>query len=73
MAKHKSSGGLIGLIAAICLFLLILFLLPSRVGARDLCNGRGYRNATDALCSCISGYHGEACEYSMFIALIIVY
>jgi hypothetical protein len=56
---------MLGLVAAIVLFLIVLFMLPKMVGgARDLCNSRGYRNATDGLCTCVSGYHGEACEYS---------
>jgi hypothetical protein len=71
MAKAKSNN-MIGLIAAVGLFLLILFLLPGKVGARDLCNGRGYRNATDGLCNCISGYHGEGCEYSKCLLRIAV-
>jgi hypothetical protein len=63
-AKAKS-GNMLGIVAAIVLFLIVLFMLPKMVGgARDLCNSRGYRNATDGLCTCVSGYHGEACEYS---------
>lgn len=69
MASTK--GNLISLIAAICLFLIILFMLPTKVGAAslDLCNGRGFRNASDGLCSCITGFHGEGCEYSKFVII----
>jgi hypothetical protein len=63
-AKAKS-GSMLGVVAAVVLFLIVLFMLPKMVGgARDLCNSRGYRNATDGLCTCVLGYHGEACEYS---------
>lgn len=64
----STSGNMLGIVVAICLFLIILFLLPPMVGAaRDLCNGRGYRNSTDGLCTCVTGYHGEGCEYSELI------
>ena len=34
------------------------------VPGRDVqCNSRGYRNASDSLCSCITPFYGEACEY----------
>ena len=57
----------VGLIATVGIFLIVLFLLPTLVGGtaarRRLCSGNGYLNATDKMCSCVSGYHGANCEY----------
>ncbi|KAJ1431229.1 hypothetical protein B484DRAFT_395569 [Ochromonadaceae sp. CCMP2298] len=57
-------GQLAVLVATICLFFLIFFMLPTPVGAISLCSGRGYRNGTNGLCMCAGGFHGEACEYT---------
>lgn len=60
-------------IVTLCLFLLILFLLPTLVGgARDVqCNDRGFRNATDGLCTCISPFYGAGCEFSKLMKYTI--
>jgi hypothetical protein len=63
MAKFISERT-VGLIAAVCLFVIIFMLMPSFVGGTwHVCRGNGYRNATDGLCTCITGYHGANCEY----------
>lgn len=63
----NESSALLNLIVTICLFLIILFLLPGFVGGQiagiAFCNGKGYVNATDGLCVCITGFHGAGCEY----------
>ena len=65
ISRSKDSS-LLTVVITTCLFLLILFLLPTLVGGvRDVqCNDRGYRNATDGLCTCISPYYGAGCEFS---------
>ena len=50
-------------IVAILLVLVILLLHPLLVdSANSLCNRRGYLNATDGACNCISPYYGRDCS-----------
>ena len=71
---YMTKNELLGLIAAVCLALLILFLQPTLVGGtassssaalgankRDTthCNSKGQLNTTDNSCICYSGYYGH--------------
>lgn len=70
----------LGMIAALGMFIVIFFLMPTMVGGAtfdpndlipsstrgrtwQVCNGNGYLNSTDKHCTCITGYHGDNCEY----------
>lgn len=68
----SSSSELIGVIASICLFLLILFSKPVPVGSSVTpgnykidtkhCNGKGNINSETGLCDCHSSYRGADCS-----------
>eukprot|EP01036_Dinobryon_divergens_P033000 gene33000-42696_t len=67
LQQRKGTSQVLRWIAITIIVAVILFSLPSFVGAKKepirLCRGKGYVNSTDGLCTCISGYHGSSCQY----------
>lgn len=65
--QKERSNDAFNVFVAICLFLAVLFSLPTAVAVTPSsirnCNNRGYINSTTGLCECISTYRGYSCEH----------
>lgn len=62
MASVTSKSEVLLWIAAILLFLVVLFSKPVLVGSVS-CQGRGHINITDGLCACQSPFYGVDCQF----------